>query len=451
MQNANADIDIYEKYKKLASNDSRTVRSYRSQSLPSIAVLDDPITVTEVVEALSNVPSSSSCGNLPVPTDVFKRLFNCAAFLLLFVKILDVIYHTAQVPSSWNEGFVTPVPKPGKPVCLKNLRPIAVTPLPNRILSKIISSRIDKWVDLQDDQFGFRSGRSTVDATFVLNSVLESTCHKSQYVHAAFIDFSSAFDTVNHSKLWLKLEKKGVSAILLKFLKTCYSKAVNRVKWNGKQSKQYKLEKGVRQGEPTSGVLFNIYLDDLTYAVKTGRTTTLKINGREIFLIKYADYVCVLSSSPEELQISLDRLAAYANDFDLVINIEKSYSMVFRGSKRKRIDISVKIGDQVLHQVREFKYLGFYLNEELSRKKSSTRILNNAFAAYAQLCQRLADLPDDCPTKVFEKMLSNTTTAIGSYGSELFGPNKDLDALYIRALRHFSAYHEKPQQSGCCI
>ena len=140
---------------------------------------------------------------------MFKRLVLCGAFLCVFVWLLNRVYRFADIPPSWSEGQVTPVPKPGKTLCLNNLRPIAVTPLPNRILSKIISARIEKWAELQDDQYGFRIGRSTTDAACVLNSVLESATAKGHYVHAAFIDFSSAFDTVNHDKLWDKLKKGG--------------------------------------------------------------------------------------------------------------------------------------------------------------------------------------------------------------------------------------------------
>ena len=293
---------------------------------------------------------------------------------------------------------MTPVPKPGKPLCLDNLRPIAVTSLPNRILSTVLATRIETWASFHDDQFGFRRNRSTVDAAFVLSSVLESACTKGLHVYTAFIDFSSAFDTVNHGKLLQKLENKGISEKLLRFLKASYSNASNKVKWGGKLSKAYKVEKGVRQGEPTSGILFNLYLDDLSEAVKEGRATNLMVKGKEIFLLKYADDICLLSLSKAELQISLDRLWNFATKNDLVVNTGKSFSMVFHGSRRTRVNVELQLGDRDLVQVREFKYLGYYFNEKLSNAKSSKRALDNAFGAYSQLCRRIADLPNGCPS-----------------------------------------------------
>ena len=129
-------------------------------------------------------------------------------------------------------------------------------------------------------------------------------------------------------------KKRGISATLLRYLLASYSNATNKVKWDGKLSKAYKLEKGVRQGEPTSGILFNLYLDDLTDVIKQGRTASLKVNGKEIFLIKYADDICLLDLSPAELQISLGRLWKYASEYDLVVDTKKSYCMVFKGKKR---------------------------------------------------------------------------------------------------------------------
>ena len=186
------------------------------------------------------------------------------------------MYQNSAIPPEWSEGSLTHVLKPGKDLSPQNCRPIAVTPLPNRILSKMVARRIESWYNFHDDQFGFREKRSTLDAIFVLNSVLEAEAASGRPVCIAFIDFSSAFDTVNHSKLWQKMAAKGASSKLLNFLMTSYEQARNRVKWDGKTSKAYPLQKGVRQGEPTSGVLFNLYLDDPTEAVNKGRVTTIK-------------------------------------------------------------------------------------------------------------------------------------------------------------------------------
>ena len=202
---------------------------------------------------------------------------------------------------------------------------------------------------------------------------------------------------------------------------------------------------------PTSGILFNLYLDELTDVIKQGRTASLKVNGKEIFLIKYADDICLLDLSPAGLQISLGRLWKYASEYDLVVNTEKSYCMVFRGKKRPNTKVPMKLGNRDLVQVSEFKYLGNYFNEELSRNQSSKRILNNAFGAYSQLCQRIANLPNNCPFRVFETILDNTVIAVGSYGCEVFGPNEDLDALCIRALRFFFSLARKTPSDGLWI
>ena len=73
--------DIYLKYKQLASSSTSPRQSFRSQPLPFIPVLDDPLSESEVIQAITEIPGSSSCGNLDIPTDVFKRLFFSSVFM----------------------------------------------------------------------------------------------------------------------------------------------------------------------------------------------------------------------------------------------------------------------------------------------------------------------------------------------------------------------------------
>ena len=82
-------------------------------------------------------------------------------------------------------------------------------------------------------------------------------------LHAAFVDFRKAFDSVNHEVMWRILKARGVHPKLLALIKDLYSGSRARVAAHGTESGWFDIRMGVRQGCPLSPLLFNIYMDFL--------------------------------------------------------------------------------------------------------------------------------------------------------------------------------------------
>jgi len=121
----------------------------------------------------------------------------------------------------------------------------------------------------------------------------------------------------------------------------------------------------------------------------------------------------------------------------LVINTEKSFVMHVRGRKRSTEQLNLYIAGKPLKQVAEFKYLGFYFNEQLSLNQSSDRIARNASSSFGNFRQKLSDLPNNCPFKIAEKMFHATVTSVGEYASEICGANPKLSQIHLRFVRSF--------------
>ena len=94
--------------------------------------------------------------------------------------------------------------------------------------------RVDKEERLHDAQHGFRSGRGTADCLFNLRQVVELARAYATPMHAAFVDFGKAFDSVNHEALWEVLEARADKLICL--IKDLYEG--NRVRVAGQGSSQ---------------------------------------------------------------------------------------------------------------------------------------------------------------------------------------------------------------------
>ena len=112
-------------------------------------------------------------------------------------------------------------------------------------------------------QFGSLKGRSTLHA---LTSVLyswQSALDKGHSVRALFVDYSKAFDRVNHNILLQKLLDRQVPHYLIKWLFSYLSDRQKRVRASGKTSTWKTLNGSMPQGSPLGPLTFLVMIDDL--------------------------------------------------------------------------------------------------------------------------------------------------------------------------------------------
>jgi len=110
----------------------------------------------------------------------------------------------------WRCAVVTPVPKVPKPTAISDFTPISVTPLPSRVAERIL---VRKWLlpaiptDMLADQFGFRPSGSTQCALTNMIHHVTTMLENCDFVRCLMIDFSRAFDVVDHPVLLAKLSQ----------------------------------------------------------------------------------------------------------------------------------------------------------------------------------------------------------------------------------------------------
>ena len=104
----------------------------------------------------------------------------------------------------------------------------------SKLFTAILNKRKNKVIEdnnvLSDAQFGFRSGRSTTDAIFILNALIQKVLNGKERLYCCFIDVKRAFDSVYLNGLFLKLNKSGIGGKTLKIIKSIYSNIKNRVR-----------------------------------------------------------------------------------------------------------------------------------------------------------------------------------------------------------------------------
>ena len=177
-----------------------------------------------------------------------------------------------------------------------------------------------------------------------------------------FLDFSKAFDTVDHDILLCKLSHYGIRGNALKWIESYLSNRKQFVTYNGVSSVSKAIVCGVPQGSVLGPLLFFIYIKELCAVCKN--TTP----------ILFADDTNRFSSGTDlqllESQINEDlvQISLWLKVNKLSLNIKKIHYMVFTRSKIRNIQLAINIDGESIDEVRITKFIGVVIDNKLNWK-----------------------------------------------------------------------------------
>ena len=182
----------------------------------------------------------------------------CSVFLILFQLCVEL----GEIPRQWKTAEILPIPNKPNPVLLNDYRPIALISLLMKSFERIVLKyMLPQVVHLLDPlQFAYRTKRSVEDATLsMLKLVLEHLERRGSYARILFVDFSSAFNTIQPHLMIRKLIDLGVSK---QFVMVVHSFLTNRslyVNVSGVCSSHVSISTGAPQGCVLSPFLYTMY------------------------------------------------------------------------------------------------------------------------------------------------------------------------------------------------
>ena len=130
---------------------------------------------------------------------------------------------------------------------------------------KILQARLQQYVnhELPDVQDGFRKGRGTRDQIANIYWIIEKAKEFQKNIYLCFIDYTKAFDCVDHNKLWKILREMGIADHLTCLLRNLYAGQEATVRTGHGTMDLFQIGKRVHQGYILSPCLFNLYAEDI--------------------------------------------------------------------------------------------------------------------------------------------------------------------------------------------
>src|SRR5574340_1009258 len=143
-------------------------------------------------------------------------------------------------------------------------------------------------------------------------------------IYFCFIDYAKAFDCVDHNKLWKILKDMGIPDHLTCLLRNLFAGQESTVRTRHGTTDWFQIRKGVYQGYIFSPCLFNLYAEySMRNAGLDEAQAGIKIAGRNINNLRYADNTTLMSESKEELK-SLLKVKEKSEKVSLKLNSQKS-------------------------------------------------------------------------------------------------------------------------------
>ena len=302
----------------------------------------------------------------PGPDWICERLLKscCSQLAGVFCHLFNRSLSEHSIPSLWKSSIICPVAKQSNPTCDNDYRPVALTSLVMKGFERLILSQLREEVSMHADplQFAYKQHRGVDDAVLTLLHGAYTHLEKPKsFIRLVFVDFSSAFNTVQPHLMGRKLLWMDVNPHLILWI---LSFLINRV--NGHLSSSRSVSTGAPQGSVISPVLYTLYTDDC-------RSTNPGIT-----YIKYCVDTVIMdtTNTPGQLQAEMDIFAEWCRRNCLDLNPSKTKEVVVDFRKNPTIIPTLSVNNLLVERAESYRYLGTIIDHRLTFQSNSETIFS---------------------------------------------------------------------------
>lgn len=335
-------------------------------------------------------------------------------------SVLNNCLRSGCFPRRWKEARLVLTRKPGKPLEVpSSYRPLSMVNTIGKLFERVVKRRLETHLSRNPEgpsgnQFGFRRGRSTIDAIEkaldIVNRNEAKPWRRRELCALVSIDVANAFNTVPWDKIGDALTRKNTPAYLVRLLRDYF-----REKLIQTDAGDIEVTSGVPQGSVIGPILWNIFYDDLLQQRLP--------EGIEI--IAFADDIAVvgIAKNTDLLEAAMNRSLSLISEWidtnGLRISVNKTVAMTMTTKRRYKRPQFVLL-EETLELKEHVKYLGVELNSKLGFKEHTKMDRAKAVKTTVALTRLMPNVGGPSPTK--RKLLTSVVNSQLLYAAPVWHP-----------------------------
>lgn len=375
-----------------------------------------PFETAELQLAAARMKAKKAPGPNSIPPEVLKEVATKNPDVVL--SVMNRCLNEGEFPKPWKTSRLILIEKPKKdPNEVTAYRPICLLDAEAKLLEMLIKIRLVKELDEKDaiheNQFGFRSGRSTMD---ILNKVVEipkrikEKAYKNRE-HCVLItfDIENAFNSAPWDKIIKALQRAGVSRYLIRIIQS-YLKDRYIIIEDGTE---IQTTCGVPQGSVLGPTLWNLFYDKI-----------LRIQiHKQITLVAYADDLAAIVTAKtkgalEDLaQLAANKIAEAMEDLGIKLAAKKTEMLIMAGS-RKVSNMDITIGDMTIGNKAAVKYMGIHLDRDLRMTTHIKKVCERANQKLTTLARVMPNMGG--PRQRKRRILTSAISSVILYSASIW-------------------------------
>ncbi|XP_039450533.1 uncharacterized protein LOC120429543 [Culex pipiens pallens] len=322
---------------------------------------------------------TNATGTDGIPISFVKML--CPLILPELCHLFNAIIAARTFPSLWKTAIVTPIPKTPSPSLPKHFRPISVLPAVSKVLEKILLDQITDHLEnpnlqlLAKHQSGYRKGFGTTTALAKVTHDIYGNLDNNNCTVMVLVDFSLAFNCVNHHLLENKLNREfRFSSAACKLVASFLGQRKQMVRLGDKVSAVRDVTDGTPQGSCLSALLFSLFINSLPGVLRC-----------EYQL--YADDLQIYVSGPIEqiedliasINTDLAAITNWANQNQLHPNPKKTQAIVFTKAGSVQPHTDIVFSGEVVPLCEKVVNLGLQLDNNMTWKHQTNSVTQRVY------------------------------------------------------------------------